>query len=103
MTYPNLSGISPVEYKILVLIDEVKTVTPGGIHLPAAKVERDEMAQVKGTLIAAGGNAFSDWAGEIPKPGDRVMIAKYSGLAADGNDGRKYRIASDKDVAAVLS
>jgi co-chaperonin GroES (HSP10) len=103
MSYINLSGINPVEFKILVQIEETETVTKGGIILTSDHKERADMAQVKGTLIAAGGNAFQDFMGAIPKPGDRVMIAKYAGLVAEGNDGRKYRIASDKDVAAVLS
>jgi co-chaperonin GroES (HSP10) len=103
MSYLNLSGISPVEFKILVLIDEMETVSKGGIILTEATKERADMAQVKGTLIAVGGNAFTDFLGTVPKPGDRVMIAKYAGLVAEGADGRKYRIASDKDVAAVLS
>ena len=103
MSYINLSGISPVEFKVLVLIDETEKVTKGGIILTSDHKERADMAQVKGTLIAVGGNAFQDWAGDVPKPGDRVMIAKYAGLVAEGNDGRMYRLASDKDIAAVLS
>jgi co-chaperonin GroES (HSP10) len=103
MSYLNLSGISPVEFKILVLIDETEVVTKGGIILTSDHKERADMAQVKGTLVAVGGNAFHDFMGTVPKPGDRIMIAKYAGLVAEGNDGRKYRIASDKDVAAVLS
>jgi len=103
MSYINLSGIRPVEYKVLVLIDETEKVTKGGIILTHDHKERADMAQVKGTLIAVGGNAFQDWQGEVPKPGDRVMIAKYAGLVAEGNEGRMYRLASDKDIAAVLS
>lgn len=103
MDYLNLSGISPVEFKILVLIDETEKVTKGGIILTSDHKERADMAQVKGTLVAIGGNAFQDWSGTIPEPGDRVMIAKYAGLVAEGNDSRMYRLASDKDVAAVLS
>jgi chaperonin GroES len=103
MSYINLSGISPVEFKVLVLIDETEKVTKGGIILTSDHKERADMAQVKGTLIAVGGNAFQVWAGDVPKPGDRVMIAKYAGLVAEGNDGRMYRLASDKDIAAVLS
>lgn len=99
----NTSGLIPVEYKCVVQIDEIKRVTAGGIHLPGEKIERDEMAQVKGTLLAVGGNAFSDWNGKIPAPGDKVMIAKYAGLVVNGFGEIKYRIISDKDIAAVLS
>lgn len=103
VAFPNLSGITPVEYKILVQIEETETVTKGGIILTADHKERADMAQVKGRLVAVGGNAFEDWRGHVPRAGDRVMIAKYAGLVADGDDGRKYRVCSDKDVAAVLS
>lgn len=99
----NLSGIQPVEYKVLVLIEETEKVTKGGIILTTDHKERADMAQVKGVLVAVGGNAFSDWSGNIPAVGNRVMIAKYSGLVAEGDDGKMYRLCSDKDIAAVLA
>jgi co-chaperonin GroES (HSP10) len=60
------------------------------------------MAQMYGRLVAIGGNAFTDWNGRRPIVGDRVLFAKYAGAPVTGANGVKYRIAQDKDIAAVI-
>lgn len=102
----NPSGIAPVEYKCLIEPIEVAEKTAGGIFLPDNTKERDQFAQMQGVLVAVSPLAFTyentiDWA--KPKPGDRVLFAKYAGAVVDGKDGKKYRLVNDKDVAAVLS
>lgn len=106
----NESGIKPVEYKILIHPEEVEDTDPtlkrakaAGIVMPELQKEREQLAQMYGRLVAVGGNAFQDWTGTIPKPGDRIMFARYAGAQVDGKDGVKYRIAQDKDVAAVMA
>lgn len=103
---PNPSGIVPIEYRCLIQLDETETKTAGGIIIPDAVKDQKDVAQIQGTLVSVGALAFStpdegQWA-DAPKPGDRVIIAKYAGLEVEGKDGRKYRIANDKDVAAVM-
>lgn len=105
----NTSGILPVEYKILILPEQaeetdetLKRAKAAGLVLVDKTTEREKMAQVKGRLIAAGGNAFEDWAGQVPQPGDVVYFAKYAGYVVKGDDGQEYRLANDKDVSAVL-
>jgi len=105
----NTSGISPVEYKILILPEQaeetderLKSAKAAGLVLIDKTTEREKMAQVKGRLIAAGGNAFEDWAGQVPQIGDVVWYAKYAGYVVKGDDGQEYRLANDKDVSAVL-
>ena len=36
----NTSGISPIEFNVLVLPDEVQKTTQGGLHLPDMEVDR---------------------------------------------------------------
>lgn len=105
----NTSGIRPVEYKVLVKLDDMYEADPllkrareAGIELAASAGEREQMAQVKGTLVAAGDNAFIDWKWK-PPAGVRVMVAKYAGLYCEGDDGQEYRLCNDKDIAAVLT
>jgi chaperonin GroES len=101
------SGILPTEFKVLIEPETVEEKTKGGIILPDETKERDQFAQMKGTLVAVSPLAFTyaDWASEDdkPKPGDKVLFAKYAGAKVTGMDGREYRLANDKDVAAVLS
>lgn len=104
----NESGILPTEYKVLISPIEVTEKTKGGIIIPDETKDRDQFAQMKGTLVAVSPLAFTydDWKGQDdakPKPGDSVLFAKYAGAVVDGKDGKKYRIVNDKDIAAVLS
>jgi co-chaperonin GroES (HSP10) len=103
----NNSGILPVEYKVLIEPIEVQNKI-GSIYIPDETKERDQFAQMKGILVAASPLAFTydDWkehGDSKPKPGDTVLFAKYAGAVVDGKDGKKYRLANDKDIAAVLA
>ena len=101
----NESGIRPVEYKILVLPDPIEEKTAGGIFKPDQTHERESWAQVKGTLVAAGGRAFEDFPederGNLA-PGARVYFAKYQGILIEGADGKEYRLCNDKDIGGVI-
>lgn len=98
----NKSGIYPVEYKVLVKVDKIEEKTQGGIILPDTVKDQESMAHTRGVLIAIGGNAFCHLEEPIPRPGMRVIIAKYSGLFTVGEDGEEYRLMNDKDIAALL-
>ncbi len=97
----NTSGLQPVEFKILIEPEEVEQKSVGGIVLVSATTDKEKMAQVRGKLIAVGGNAFEDWNEPKPKVGDRLWYAKYAGYVIKGDDGKEYRLANDKDCAAV--
>jgi chaperonin GroES len=92
--------IKPVEYKVLVLPEEVEEKTEGGLYLPDQVKEKDRMAQCRAQVIAIGGNAFEEWKGRVPQPGDTVYMAKYAGCTLQ-HDGRQYRLINDKDIAAI--
>lgn len=97
--YPNKSGFIPLGHRLLVLPDSVETKTQSGIVLVTETTGREEMAQVKGTLVAVGDGCWKDTTvGEWAKPGDRIVFGKYSGLLWPGADGEKYRILNDLDV-----
>ena len=104
----NKSGIQPVEYKCLVKLDVVKNTTESGIVISVGDdTEREQMAQVKGVLVAIGHNAFCDWNWKPPL-GCRVMISKHEGIVCRGADQGEtelgaYRLISDKQLAAVIT
>ena len=102
----NLSGINPVEYKVLIEPKKVDEKTKGGIIIPDESKDREQFAQMEGALVACSPLAFTydDWKNaNPPKPGDRVLFAKFAGAKVTGKDGKEYRIVNDKDIAAVLS
>lgn len=102
----NTSGIRPLDLRVIVLPDAIEEKTAGGIILPDQHKEREKYAQIKGTLVACGVNAWEEAAGRSlafikPQPGDRVVIAKYGGITFNGSDGREYRMLNDEDVLGM--
>lgn len=103
----NPSGIYPTEFNVLVKQKEVEETTKGGIIIPIEKVEKNKFAEMEGTLIAVSPLAFSyeRWPEEArkPAPGDKVIIAQYSGVRVKGKDGAEYLLTKDKDITALRS
>lgn len=102
----NPSGISPVEFNVLVKQDATEEKTKGGLILHTDTQERDKHSQIFGTIIALSPMAFNAdvWPVEYerPKPGQRVAFAKHSGAFIKGLDGEEYRVVKDKDVVAII-
>ena len=94
--------ILPVEYKVLVEPIEVGEKTNGGLFLPDNVREKEQVAQVKGIVIAVGGNAFDEWKEPIPKVGDKVFLAKYAGMRIEDDSGKVYQLINDKEIAGIL-
>jgi chaperonin GroES len=99
-----VSNIRPVEYKILIEVDQTETVTAGGIILPETTREKQQIAQEQGRIIAMGEKACSEpeiWGSRPPKVGDKVIFSKYAGATLQ-KLGKKYRLIQDKDLGAVI-
>jgi co-chaperonin GroES (HSP10) len=102
----NTSGIRPLDYKILVLPQEVNRKTKGGLILADQTVEKEEFGRKEGILVAKSPMAFKnpDWPDNEPTPqvGDRVMFSKYQAEQVQGRDGATYWIMNDKSVLAMI-
>lgn len=103
----NATGISPTEFKVLILPDPVEETTKGGIIVPIAKAESDKYATIEGRIIAVSHLAFNyatakEWGDAKPKPGDRVIFAKYAGVRHKAKDGQEYLLVNDKDIVATI-
>ena len=97
--------IVPVEYKVYIEVDEISDKSEGGLYLPEQTREREQYAHDKGTLIAVGGMAFSDWKGRKPEVGDKVIFNKYAGSMIQVREDRqlmKFRLCNDKDICAIM-
>ncbi len=99
------SGLLPMEFNVVIALDPTQEKTAGGIIMPASKTDRDEMAMDEGTIEAASPHAFTyaEWPAEVrqPRPGDRVLFARYAG-ALHERGGAKFRVVKDKDIVAVV-
>jgi co-chaperonin GroES (HSP10) len=102
----NPSGILPTEYKVLI---EPRSVGDkiGSVFVPDVTKERDQVAQTEGVIVDMSAAAFTyeQWpkGTRLPRPGDRVLYAKYAGSEVRSpRNGKTYRLVNDKDIAAVL-
>lgn len=105
----NKSGITPVGLSVLVEPEQVEEKTESGIVLGTPEqMEREQMKQTDGVVLAIGPLAFYDERDAegniIPrcKVGDRVVMKAYAGMMRKGTDGNTYRIISDSEIIGVL-
>lgn len=100
----NESGLSPVEYNIVVRMDPVEEKTSSGLYLPQSKTDRDELSADEGTIVAVSPHAFSyaEWGNNAPpQVGDRILMSQFDGRIWKRN-GQTYRLIKDKSVIAVI-
>ena len=104
----NPSGLTPLEFCVVVQLDPTEEKTAGGIILTSQTRERDELAAQEGTLVAMSPHAFSyadDWPeGSKPEIGERVMWKRYDGTKYEpnGESGPKFKILNDKSIIAIV-
>lgn len=106
----NRSGITPLDDKVLVLMDQHAETTTGGIIVPNDTRDRQSMASETGVVVALGSEAFESsddgarvWRGVKPTPGDRVVVERYAGRVLQGVDGQEYRLVSQKSIGALFA
>tara|TARA_R110000868_G_scaffold329439_1_gene590283 strand:- start:346 stop:666 length:321 start_codon:yes stop_codon:yes gene_type:complete len=98
----NTSGVAPLGRAVL-----VEYYTPERrdslIYIPEEVRKAEVLLEQRAVVIAIGPEAWQD-AAPRAKPGDRVLIAKFSGYACKGpRDGRLYRIINDQDIFAAIT
>jgi len=103
----NKTGIEPVQFSVLIEVDEIEDKSAGGIFLPQHSIDREQMGHDRGKLIAKSDMAFEDWSGTTPQVGDKVIFKKYAGTVIQqrGQDRSvvgKYRLCNDKDICAII-
>ena len=97
------SGIIPRGHRILILPNQIESVSKGGIILgTATELDRAQLGQTDGIVVSLGNTAYEDLSEPWCAVGDKVVIAKYSGMMRQGLDEQWYRIISDTDVVAIL-
>jgi chaperonin GroES len=103
----NVTGIQPTEFKVLIEPKEIETKTAGGIILADMTKDHEKYATIQGTILAVSHLAFTyaaaeEWGDMKPKPGDRVIFAKYAGVRHKAKDGKEYLLVNDKDIVATI-
>ena len=106
----NPASIEPQWDKVLIRQQKTPEKTSGGIILADESKDRKKFAEITGEVVSLGAGAFRKenlYFGETPpKPGDRVIFAKYAGSNfidefAD-SDEYGYRLVHDTDIIAII-
>lgn len=106
----NMSGLQPIDDKVLLLMDQHSDKTSGGVIVPEDTRSRQTMASEGGVIVALGDGAFkfNDDATRrlealqlAPRPGDRVVVERYAGRVVQGVDGVEYRLVSQRAIGAI--
>ena len=95
MTQRVIKSIKAIGPKVVVLIDEVKKESSGGIILAESTVSSEINSATAGVIVDIGSTAFEYLEkSHRPKIGDRVCFVKYEGVGmCVKND--EYRILND--------
>jgi chaperonin GroES len=93
----NPSGFFPTADKVLIHPTQVDEKSKGGIIIATQAKEKEELAQITGTIIAMGQTAHLCPEMNGIKVGDDVLFARYSGMEYPV-DGVRYRIVRAADI-----
>jgi len=91
--------ITPLADRVVVKMLEAEETTKSGIILTAAAQEKPQVAEV--VAVGPGGMVDGKKVEMTLKPGDKVLLSKYSGTQVK-LDGEEYTILSQNDVLATV-
>jgi len=97
--------IEPAGHRVLVKADKIEERTSGGIILPDISKEQKSQAQIFGTVVCVGSNAFKafDDGHRWCEVGDKVAFAKYGGFVIEDPETKElFRLLNDEDICAVI-
>jgi co-chaperonin GroES (HSP10) len=95
-------GLKPCGHRVLVWPIPTERTTASGIIIHDTSASREDMAQIEAVVISVGPSAWRDQkTGPWAEKGQKVLIAKYSGLIRKGLDERTYRVINDLDIVGI--
>ncbi|KAG7673603.1 putative 20 kDa chaperonin, chloroplastic [Nannochloris sp. 'desiccata'] len=98
----DISGLSPLQDRILIEVEEAKDKTSGGLLLTEASKDKPTI----GKVVAVGpGRAGDDDKVVAPtvSVGSSVLYQKFSGSEFEGTNGKSYIVVRDMDILAVVA
>jgi len=99
----NTSGVKPLGRAVLVEYYEPER-RESSIIIPEHVRKSEVLAEQRATVIEAGPEAWLEEREPRARPGDRVIMVKYSGYALQGPaDGKMYRLVNDRDIFARIT
>jgi co-chaperonin GroES (HSP10) len=98
----NETGLHPLGVAVLVEPYEPETKS-SIIELPDTVKQRFAMIEARCVVIEVGPEAWIDEKQPRAQVGDKVLVTKYAGYAAQSpRDGKLYRLVNDRDVFCAI-
>ncbi len=91
--------LKPLADRVILKMTEAEETTKSGIILAGAAKEKPEVAEV--IAVGPGGLVDGKEVTMTVKPGDRVIMSKYSGTQVKV-DGVEYTIVRQNDILAIV-
>lgn len=91
--------IKPLSDRVVVKLVEVEETTKSGLILAASAQEKPQIAEV--IAVGPGGLVDGKEVEMYVKPGDKVIISKYSGTEVK-LDKEEYTIVRQSDILAIV-
>ena len=99
----NPSGVSPLGRAVLVEYYEPER-KESMIFIPETVQDKTVLLEQRAVVVEAGPEAWRDERQPRAKPGDKVLISRFSGYALRGPvDNKQYRIVNDNDIFARIT
>lgn len=97
----NTSGLRPCGRAVLVA-PYSPTLGSSIIEIPDEVLSREQMLEQRAVVVAIGPACWNDEKEPRCSVGDRVIISRYAGYQAKGNDNKQYRFVNDRDIFALI-
>ena len=93
----------PVGNRVIIKQQELEKTTESGIILQLENEEAEQAANIQGTVLAIGVDAWDQWSEPWAKVGDEVYFAKWAGKKVyDHATEEHYLIMNDIDIVCRL-
>lgn len=98
-------SLRPLGYQVLVEVEKIVEKRPdSSIIIPSERLDREQEAHSRATVLGIGGGAFSKGSAGFdpnpPKIGGKVLIASYTGIK-ETVDGKIVKLLRDEEILAV--
>ena len=97
-------NVKPVGHRVLIKPEKVAEVSKGGIVIARPAIEKEQLAQVMGVVLAVGEDCWQEYKLPWCKVGDRVLYQRYAGMRVpDGRGGFRddMVLLNDLDITAI--
>lgn len=92
------SGLEPLGHAVLVESYDPEAATRS-IIIPESAKQGMKSIETRATVVAAGELAWVDEPKPRALPGDKVLLANFSGVLVTGpKNGKIYRMVNDRDI-----